>query len=256
MEKEFTIATVKLKVFDSGAGRPVLFLHGGEGFRADYPYVDLLTHHFRLIAPSHPGFGASSLSDWIDCPDDIAHIYLELMSLLQLEQVDIIGCSLGGWIAAEIASKVPERIRKLVLAAPVGVKVGSRDRLDVPDIFAIPPKRLDELLYHNPIKMVCDPATMTEDQRRAVLQNRETLALLTWEPYMHNPKLKHRLHRVVAPTVFLRGESDGLVSAEYLAGYSALLPNSTMKTIAAAGHLPHLEQPDVFTRAVISFLNS
>ena len=80
------------------------------------------------------------------------------------------------------------------------------------------------------------------------MRNRETLALLVWEPYMHNPKLRHRLHRVTAPTLFLRGESDGLVSAEYLAAYARLLPNARTDTIAAAGHAPQVEQPEAFAR--------
>ena len=88
------------------------------------------------------------------------------------------------------------------------------------------------------------------------MRNRETLALLVWEPYMHNPKLRHRLHRVTAPTLFLRGESDGLVSAEYLARYARLLPNARIDTIAAAGHAPHIEQPEAFARTVLQFLDA
>jgi pimeloyl-ACP methyl ester carboxylesterase len=73
---------------------------------------------------------------------------------------------------------------------------------------------------------------------------------------MHNPKLRHRLHRVTAQALFLRGESDGLVSAEYLAAYARLLPNARTTTIAAAGHAPHVEQPEAFTRTVLQFLEA
>src|SRR6202020_3380086 len=92
----------------------------------------------RFLAPSHPGFGKSSLPDWIDCVDDIAHLYLELMDVLKLDELDVVGCSIGGWIAAEMATKTPERFRRLVFVGPVGVKTGTPDRLDIPDIFAIP----------------------------------------------------------------------------------------------------------------------
>ena len=95
-----------------------------------------------------------------------------------------------------------------------------------------------------------------EQQLAIAVRNRETLALLVWEPYMHNPKLRNRLHRVTAPTLFLRGESDGLVSAEYLAAYARLLPNARTDTIAAAGHSPHVEQPDDFVRKVLAFLEA
>jgi len=58
-----------------------------------------------------------------------------------------------------------------------------------------------------------------------------------------------------APTLFLRGESDGLVSAEYLAAYSKLLPNARLETMPASGHSPHLEQPEAFARVVLEFLS-
>ena len=104
--------------------------------------------------------------------------------------------------------------------------------------------------------MQIDPSRLTDEELAIIVRNRETTALLVWEPYMHNPKLRHRLHRVTAPTLFLRGESDGLVSAEYLAGYARLLPNARVTTIAAAGHAPHVEQPDAFVRTVLAFLET
>jgi len=87
-----------------------------------------------------------------------------------------------------------------------------------------------------------------------VARNRETLALLTWEPYMHNPKLRHRLHRVSAPTLFLRGDHDGIVSADYLERYAKLLPKAQIETIAQAGHLPHVEQLEATATKVLGFL--
>jgi pimeloyl-ACP methyl ester carboxylesterase len=198
----------------------------------------------------------SSLPDWIDSVDDIAYIHLELLDRLRLDQVDVIGCSIGGWIAAELATKAPKTVRRLVLVGPVGVKTGPVDRLDVPDIFALPQGDLQKLLFHDPERMRVDPARLSDEQLAISARNRETLALLSWEPYMHNPKLRHRLHRVTAQALFLRGESDGLVSAEYLAAYARLLPNARTTTIAAAGHAPHVEQPEAFARAVLQFLEA
>ena len=251
-----TVAGVELDVFEQGAGSPILFLHSAQGIAPEHPYVTPLSARHRLIAPSHPGFGKSSLPDWIDAVDDIAYIYLELLDRLKLDQVDMIGCSIGGWIAAEIATKSPKSIRRLVLVGPVGVKTGPVDRLDIPDIFALPQSELEKLLFHDPERMRMDPSRLSDEQLAISVRNRETLALLTWEPYMHNPKLRHRLHRITAPTLFLRGESDGLVSAEYLAAYARLLPNARTDTIAAAGHAPHVEQPEAFARMVLAFLEA
>ena len=253
--KTVKIADVDLELFDAGQGPPVLFLHGAGGFAEGQPFVAPLSVRRRLIAPSHPGFGKSSLPDWLDSIDDIAHLYLELMDTLGLDKVDIIGCSIGGWIAAEIATKVPERLRKLVMVGPVGVKVGPADKLDIPDIFAMPQADVNKLVFHDPSKAP-DPSKMSDDELAIVFRNRETTALLVWEPWMHNPKLKRRLHRVRAPVLFVRGQSDGLVSAEYLKVYAGLLPNARTLTIPAAGHAPHLEQAEAFVAAVSEFLEA
>ena len=251
-----TIAGVELELFEAGEGPPILFLHNGGGFFPHHPFVRLLSARHRLIAPSHPGFGRSMLPVWIDSCDDIAYVHLELMDRLGLRQVDIIGCSIGGWIAAELATKSPERVRRLVLVGPEGVKLGPTDRLDIPDIYAMPAEELERISYHDPAPMQLDLSQLSDEELAIRVRNRETTALLVWEPYMHNPKLRHRLHRVTAPTLFVRGESDGLVSAEYIGAYARLLPNARIATIAAAGHSPHLEQPDAFARTVLQFLEA
>lgn len=247
------LGDVDLELHEVGEGTPLLFLHSGQGFVPEQPFVGMLAKRHRVIAPSHPGFGASSLPDWIDSVDDIAHIYLELMDRLGLHRTKIMGCSIGGWIAAELATKSPERVEKLVLVGPEGVKVGSPYKLDIPDIFAMSQEQMAKTMFHDPAKARIDFSKFSPEQLAVVARNRETLALLVWEPYMHNPKLKHRLHRVTAPVLFMRGASDGLVSAAYLAKYAQLVPNARIETIAAAGHSPQAEQPEAFVAKVTSF---
>jgi pimeloyl-ACP methyl ester carboxylesterase len=250
-----SIAGIELEVSERGRGAPILYLHGGGGIASDAAFIDLLAKERRVIAPSHPGFGRSTLPDWLDSVDDIAHLYLELMDRLDLTRTDVVGFSIGGWIAAELATKVPERLARLVLIGPVGVKTGKPDKLDVPDVFAMPRDKLDRLRFHDPAKHATDFAALSEEDLHIVARNRETLALLTWEPYMHNPKLNHRLHRVAAPTLFLRGASDGIVSAEYLDRYAKLIPKARIEIIAEAGHLPQVEQPTATAAKILQFLN-
>ena len=251
-----SIAGIELDVIERGRGTPILYLHGGAGIGPDAAFIDALARERRVIAPSHPGFGKSSLPDWLDNVDDIAHVYLELMDRLKLTRIDLVGFSIGGWIAAEMATKVPERIERLVLIGPVGVKTGTPDKLDIPDVFAMPREKLDALRFHDPANNPIDLAKLPDDQLHVVARNSETLALLTWEPYMHDPKLRHRLHRVTMPTLFLRGGSDGIVSADYLERYAKLVPNARLDTIAQAGHLPHVEQRETTVTKVLQFLNS
>jgi pimeloyl-ACP methyl ester carboxylesterase len=249
-----SLAGVDIDVWEGGDGPPLLFLHGAGGFRPGPVYFDLLGRHRRVIAPSHPGFGLSGLADWMDRPDDIAHLYLELLDRLNIGQLDIMGASFGGWIAAELATMQPQRLRRLVLVAPAGVKTGSREELDIPDIFALPADAVQQMLYVNVEKFHADPVSMTDEELRVMLRNRESFALFAWEPYLHNPKLPHRLHRVSCPTLFLRGAHDGLISAEYMARYAALLPGARIVTIPDAAHVPQLEQPEAFAATVLSFL--
>ena len=248
------LGDIDLELHEVGSGPPLLFLHSGQGFVPDQPFVAMLAKRFRMIAPSHPGFGKSSLPDWLDSVDDIAHVYLELMDRLDLRSAKVMGASIGGWIAADLASKAPERVEKLVLVGPEGVKTGSPFKLDIPDIFALSQEQLMKALFHDPAKGRADFSKLSQEQLTIIARNRETTALLVWEPYMHDPKLKHRLHRVAMPVLFMRGESDGLVSAEYLAKYAKLVPHARIETIAAAGHSPQVEQPEAFVAAVTSFL--
>ncbi len=249
------LAGISLELWEGGDGPPLLFLHGSGGFRGNHPFLTPLGRHRRIIAPSHPGFGRSSLPDWIDRPEDIAQIYLELLDRIAPSPIDLIACSFGGWVGAELTSMVPERFRRLVFVAPVGVKLGSRDTLDIPDMFALPAATIEKLLYHDPERFRPDPAKMTDQELTIMLRNRETAALLSWEPYMHNPKLRHRLHRVTTPALFIRGEHDGLISAEYMEGYATLLPNARTLTLPHAGHLPQIEQPEAFVSAAVAFLD-
>jgi pimeloyl-ACP methyl ester carboxylesterase len=249
------LAGISLDLWEGGDGPPLLFLHGGAGFRRDSRYLALLGERRRVIAPSHPGFGVSSLPDWIDRPEDIAHVYLNLLDRLGSVPIDVVANSFGGWIGLELAAMVPEKFGRLILVAPVGVKLGSRDTLDFPDAFALPAATLEKLAYYQPERFRVDPATLTDDELTVMLRNRETFALLVWEPYLHNPKLKHRLHRVTNQTLFVRGEHDGLVSADYMEGYAKLLPNARTLTLPNAGHQPQIEQPEAFVDAAVAFLN-
>jgi pimeloyl-ACP methyl ester carboxylesterase len=183
-------------------------------------------------------------------------VYLELLDQLKLGTVDLVGCSIGGWIAAEMATKAPERIRRLVMVGAVGVKLGPVDKLDIPDIFAMPQDKVDELLFADPARMKMDPSKMTDEEIAIRVRNRETLALISWEPWMHNPKLKQRLQRAAMPALFMRGEKDGLVSAQYLEGYARLLPKAQTATIPGAGHAPQIEQPKAFADALFRFLEA
>jgi pimeloyl-ACP methyl ester carboxylesterase len=245
------VGDIELEVLHQGNGSPLLLLHGGEGLDDHAAFLQLLAMHFEVIAPSHPGFG-SPLPDRFDSIDDLAYLYLDLLDSLDLHDVVLLGFSLGGWIAAEIAVRCTHRLRKLVMVGPVGIKTGDREVRELPDLFAMSPDALARLMFHDPTRAARDFSAMKDEDLGAIARNREALALYTWEPYMHNPKLRYQLGRIRVPTMIIRGASDGFVGQAYVERY-AELPNARLELIPAAGHSPQIEQPEDLTQLICSF---
>jgi pimeloyl-ACP methyl ester carboxylesterase len=246
------VGDVELEIFHEGAGRPLLLLHGGEGLDHQAPFLRMLTQEFEVFAPSHPGFGHSELPNRFDSVDDLAYLYLDLIEQLELRELVLAGFSLGGWIAAEVAVRCSHGLGSLILVGPVGIKIGDREARDIPDIFALRPDQVNKLIFHDPARGA-DYNTLSNDELRLIVRNRESLALYTWEPYMHNPKLRYRLGRIRVPTLIIRGGSDGIVSQVYAESYAALIPGARLEVIPAAGHLPQIEQPEEVLKRLVEF---
>jgi pimeloyl-ACP methyl ester carboxylesterase len=255
-DRRLSIGDVELEVFHQGAGAPMLILHGGDGLDPRARFLELLASRFEIIAPSHPGFGASPLPDRFDSVADLAYLYLDLLDMLDLREVVLVGFSLGGWIAAEIAVRCAHRLAKLVLVGAIGIKTGDRETREIPDIFALSADAVTKLMFHDPAKAGRDLPALSEDELRTIARNRESLALYTWEPCMHNPKLRYRLGRIRVPTMLIRGGSDGFVSEVYAEAYAALIPGACLETIPEAGQSPQLEKPEEFVRRVFAFAST
>lgn len=246
---------VRLECIDRGSGPPLLFLHPGIGIDANAPLFELLARNHRLIAPTHPGFGQSELPKGMNTVDDLAYFYLDFLDALDLHDVPVIGVSFGAWIAAEIAVKTTERLSHLVLANAVGIKVTDRETRDIADIWALTDEEFAKLAYFDPKLGLPDYKTMPEAEVRTVARNREALARFGWSPYLHNPKLKSRLHRIRIPTLFLWGTADRIVSEQYGRAFCEAITGAQFQLIDRAGHFPHLEQPDEFVRRTFAFID-
>src|SRR5262249_21080167 len=244
---------IRVEVVERGSGRPLLFLHPGIGIEPTACVLDCLADGARLVAPSHPGFGRSEVPKWMSTVDDLAYFYLDLLESLDLSDVILVGASLGGWIAAAIAVKSTERLGHLVLANPVGIKVADRETRDIIDIFALTDAELAERTFFDPKVGTRDYATMPDAEVMIAARNREATARFAWSPYMHDPKLVHRLHRIRIPTLFLWGAHDRILSEPYGRAYCAAVPGARFELIERAGHFPHLEQPEELARRVLAF---
>lgn len=249
-----TLQGVDLEVVRKGAGPPLFLLHGGGGPVAGLPFADRLAERFEIVAPTHPGFGGSPIPDHFDGIHDLKFLYLDLMDALDMRGAAMMGFSMGGWAACEIAVMTTERLSRLVLVDSVGIKPGDRETRDIADVFGMPAEELAALAWHDPSKAP-DIDGLSEEQLAIHAGNRIALGLYTWEPYMHNPKLRHRLHRIDVPTLLIWGESDRLVTPAYGEALRAMIPGAEMTVIPEAGHAPQAERPDAFVERVMSFLS-
>jgi pimeloyl-ACP methyl ester carboxylesterase len=244
---------ISLEAVDRGRGRPILFLHPGIGIEPSAPVLDALARGGRLIAPSHPGFGNSQLPKGITTVDDLSYVYLDLLKQLDLREVLVVGVGLGAWLACEIAVKSSVRLSHLVLANAIGIKAGDRETRDIVDIWSLMPQQFDELAWFDPAPAKRDYKTLPEAESTAAARNREAHARFCWSPYMHNPKLKSRLHRIHLPTLVLWGTADRILSESYGRAFAAAIAGAQFETIERAGHFPHLEQPDAFAQRALAF---
>jgi pimeloyl-ACP methyl ester carboxylesterase len=241
---------------DRGKDRPILFLHPGIGIEPSAPVLAELARGRRVIAPSHPGFGGSQLPKGMTTVDDLSYFYLDFLDQLDLRDVLIVGVGLGGWIGAEIAVKNSARLSGLVMANAIGIKAFDRESRDSVDIWAMNPEDFDQIAYYDPAVGKRDYASLPEAVALAAARNREAYARFCWSPYMHNPKLKGRLHRIRMPVLFLWGTADRVLSEGYGRAYCAAIAGATFEPLERAGHFPHLEQPAEFARQVLAFADA
>jgi len=249
-----TVRGIDLEVLRRGAGRPLVLLHGFHAVDPRAAFVDLLAEHAEVIAPSHPGFGHSVRPDDFDSVYDLVRLYLDLLDGLGGEKVTLVGCSFGGWLAAEIAVACAHRLDRLVLVDALGIKISDRETPDILDVFNTSPREVRRRSWHDPDRWAPDFDAMTDDELVVHHREWESLCLYGWRPYMYNPGLRRWLRRIAVPTLVLWGESDRIVTSAYGQAYAAAIPGASFEAIAGAGHHPHLEQPEAFVDRLVTFL--
>ncbi len=249
--RELQLTGVPVTITEQGQGQPVLLLHGGGGPQSLGAIADVLTaqHPARVITPVHPGFGGTPRPDSLTTVAGLAAVYADLLAELDLHDVIVIGNSVGGWIAAELALLAGDRIATLVLGDACGIEV---DGHPVADIFPLTPAELSELSFYDPAAFRIDPAALPAAQRQIMAANRETLRVYGGQA-MADPGLRARLAGITCPTLVMWGEADQIVDPDYGRAFAAAIPAATFVLLAQAGHLPQLEAPDRLARAVWDF---
>jgi pimeloyl-ACP methyl ester carboxylesterase len=255
MTNTISIAGTTLEVIERGVGRPLLFLHTGEGLAPERPWLDLLSRRYRVIAPWHPGYGNSPLIDGGGSVDDLAYLYLDLATRLDFEDTILVGACFGGWVAAEMMVRSTARFSRLVLVDPLGIKIGDREKRDIADMHARPRAEYLKLAWADPAKGDIDFTKLAESELAAIVRGREAFALYGWKPYMHNPRLRRWLHRIDRPTLLLWGAEDRIVTPAYGDGWRQAIPGAQLEIIPRTGHFPHWEQPEAFVERLSAFID-
>jgi len=249
-----SVAGVRTHVLRGGRGAPLLVLHPELAAGRWFPYHDGLAARFQIFAPDHPGFGETERPEWISGIDDLVFHYVDLLDVLGLDRVAILGTSLGGWIAAELAVAHPERVERLVLVGAAGIKVDGVERFDV---FLHPIEETLRHLFHDPSRAAqLLPTELGTDVIVRGYREATTLARLSWNPYLYNPKLERRLRRITAPTLIVWGENDTFLPLAYGEAYARLIPHATLQTVPQCGHFVPFEQTEPFAQHVTRFLTS
>jgi pimeloyl-ACP methyl ester carboxylesterase len=263
MERERYMLTVRNGLFEAEvyeygdkSADPLLFLHPSNGLMRD-PYLDDLATKFRVIAPCHPGWGESAGLEHIDDPVDMAIYYYDFLDTLNIERAHVVGHSIGGMFAAEMAAVDPHRVRKAVLSNAVGLW---RDDAPVMDFFSEDPVAVAQAVIVDlqgdfAKSMAPDTSDLQKvmDAMYTRIQSLGAAAKFLWP--IPDRGLAKRIHRITAPTLILWGKSDGLVSPVYAEEFASRISGPTQTLILdRSAHFPMQEQRDEWSAAVLEFL--
>ncbi len=259
----FDIHGTEVQTFAGGPSSPspvtgptILYLHSALWLGDDTAFIHELARNAHVVAPLHPGIGTGTDKNNTGSVDDLAYLYLDLIEHLKLRDVTLVGASFGGWVAAEMAVRNCNAISRLILIDALGVKLGAREHRDIADFYGTPDAELLRMSFADPARSGGELRTLGDADLRRRLRAREALARYGWQPYMHNPRLKHRLHRVSVPTLVLWGDKDGVASPEYGRAYANLIPGAQFELVKDAGHLSHIEHPATVAARVHSFAHN
>lgn len=256
-EEMVEVAGTSLQLVKGGRGEPLLILHGEMGHPGWLRFHEALARNYTLNIPSHPGFGKSPRLGWVMNMRDLAGWYLGALDELGLGQVNTVAFSLGGWLAAEMATMHPGQFKKLVLVGAAGVKppVG-----EILDLFLVTADEFLTASFADPantpeFQQVC-PSDPSREQAEAWAVAREEACRLSWRPYMHYPALPHLLRRVKRlPTLIVWGRQDPIVPLSAGQVYHESIAGSRLAVLDNCGHHPEIEKSDEFVRMVRRFLS-
>jgi pimeloyl-ACP methyl ester carboxylesterase len=247
----------RCRVLEGGSGEPLVYFHGAGGLLRDNPFLDQLAQRHSVFAPEWPGYGESTGEDLLEDMLDFALHGWDLVDALGLSQPHLVGHSMGGMIAAEMACLAPRDAGKLVLVAPAGLWI---EEHPIPDIFAMLPHEIAAALFVDPQRgaaLLTGGADLSDLEALrdfyVATQRRLAMAGKILFP-IPNRRLSKRLYRLRADTLIVWGAQDRLIVPAYAERWQAAIPGARVVTLDGAAHMVPYEQPEAFVRAVAEFL--
>jgi pimeloyl-ACP methyl ester carboxylesterase len=254
-ESKHTVRDVSVRMLRGGDGPPVLFLHGANGLPQWLPFFQQLAQSCDVRVPEHPGYGTSDNPPWLRNVGDLAMYYLDFLDGLGglgIDKVHLVGHSLGGWTAAELAVRSCARLASLTLLAPAGLRIKG-----VPsgDNFIWAPDEAVRNVYHDQSiaeRILALP--VSDEDADIALTNRFTSAKFGWDPRWYNPSLERWLHRISVPTLVIWGAEDKLFPKDYAARWGERIPHAAVEIIPECGHVALAEKPDLTARGILDLI--
>ena len=249
------VGGVNLHVVTGGSGDPILVLHDEMGRTPPLRFAEELAGNYTLHMPAHPGFGVTERLDWIMTVRDLASWYLRALEELGLERINVLGFSLGGWLAAEMACQSPQTFKKMVLVSPAGIKPPTGE---IFDMFLVVSKEYLEVSFLDTSSTpeypsIC-PEEPSDEQVELWEAAREEACRLTWRPYMYHPALPHLLGRLKdLPTLLVWGKEDAVIPTSAGEAYQQAIQGARLEILPGCGHHPELEKTEGFVSLVRDF---
>jgi pimeloyl-ACP methyl ester carboxylesterase len=245
----------RVRILEQGSdsAQTLVFLHGVMGLLNDTTFLDALAREYHVFAPELPGFGESTGEELLEDMLDFTLHGWDVVEALHVDKPVLVGHSLGGMIAAEMACVAPAAIQNLVLVDPFGLWLAEQP---IPDLFALLPFEFGDLLFHHPDRAaalltgatdVADPDTL----RQFFIDNARRLGTAGKILFpIPNRRLSKRLYRLSTETLVIWAEEDRLIPAAYASEWARLLPHAHTVRIPDAGHMLPYEQPGPLAEAV------
>jgi pimeloyl-ACP methyl ester carboxylesterase len=254
--EKISVGEAELQVIKGGSGKPLLVFQGELGDPGWLTWHSKLAAEHTLWVPQHPGFGKSPHVDWLMDLRDLAAFYARFVREQKLIPADVIGFSLGGWLAAEMAAQNSGQFARMILVGATGLRP---PKGEIMDMFTVTARTY---LNHNVLDPHNNPefnrlfgGEQTPAQFEAWEDARAATARIAWKPYMFDQAMPHLLENVIGlPTLLIWGRQDPVVPLSTGELYHQKIAGSRLVVLEKCGHMPEVEQTEDFVREVRNFL--